>query len=693
MGTLGANRLTIACSNCGATLAVPATAAGRRIRCPKCDHRFVAQTPGPAPAETGTMSTGDARSNRVTVLCECGKRLKLPWAHAGKAARCPACRHALRVAGRAGSSLDVVATGRLVVRQAGQRDGEQVFLAGSGPVTVGKAPDNGLALPGTRLSRHHCSLTPFEGGWRIGDRGSTNGLFVNAKRVSSHDLEDGDQIQIGEFELTYRTVGSAAPGALAAAKSGVRQSETPDDATYRVADDFADLEALTTGERVAPVSVPGGTGPAYGALEGGSAEPGGGPTCPCCKRALPASGQVCVACGINVKTGRSILTAEDTNVDETYVVAEGVIGWLSWILWTGVYPIASEAFGTRKPHVIRGVAVITILTSLVFLAYEWTGSPKMGSMKNLMLWAGDRGRAGQRSRRNPLVHRRPPLPLPDPGSADRQHPVHGASGESEVSGPVEHRDIAAVRNTVRALFSSKFRVLRTGALVPEGYTRLAQRLQRWVDGAPRSPASRRDARTASRAVRAVERHPQRPGRPLQTPVERPQKRPRQHRRRQQVRIHPAQPGAVQSIPLHELKNLGVVRRFRRRQLPKQGNDLDAVPQIPTGQLADHKRMAQHVIVQEQSLQPRDALAEMVHPDRRVDQDHPRCPDRLLRIGASDVSVPPSSASRRALSRATSASRPARTSDVFSWIPVSLAARLRSASSMFSVVLIHINMYD
>jgi len=276
-----------------------------------------------------------------------------------------------------------------VVRQAGQRDGEQVFLAGSGPVTVGKAPDNGLALPGTRLSRHHCSLTPFGGGWRIEDRNSTNGLFVNAKRVSSHDLEDGDRIQIGEFELTYRTVGSAAPGALAAAKSGVHESETPDDATYRVADDFADLEALTTGERVAPASVPGGTGSADGGLEGSSAGPGGGPTCPCCKRALPASGQVCVTCGINVKTGRSILTAEDTDVDETYVVAEGVIGWLSWILWTGVYPIASEAFGTRKPHAIRAVAVITILTSLVFLAYEWTGSPKMGSMKNLMLWAGD----------------------------------------------------------------------------------------------------------------------------------------------------------------------------------------------------------------------------------------------------------------------------------------------------------------
>ena len=66
--------------------------------------------------------------------------------------------------------------------------------------------------------------------------------------------------------------------------------------------------------------------------------------------------------------------------------------------------------------------------------------------------------------------------------------------------------------------------------------------------------------------------------------------------------------------------------------------------------------------------------------------------RRRRTGLSFFSVPPSAASRRALSRAISASRPRRTRAVFSVTPVNCDARLRSSSSMLSVVLICISMY-
>lgn len=114
-----------------------------------------------------------------------------------------------------------------------------------------------------------------------------------------------------------------------------------------------------------------------------------GPVCPSCHKALPAKSKICVQCGINIKTGRSLLTAEDGHLDAAYILAERVIEWLSWVAWWGLYPVASEAFGTRKPWVVRSVAVLTVITSCLFWAYDWSGPNKMQRAKNLMLWSGE----------------------------------------------------------------------------------------------------------------------------------------------------------------------------------------------------------------------------------------------------------------------------------------------------------------
>lgn len=71
---------------------------------------------------------------------------------------------------------------------------------------------------------------------------------------------------------------------------------------------------------------------------------------------------------------------------------------------------------------------------------------------------------------------------------------------------------------------------------------------------------------------------------------------------------------------------------------------------------------------------------------------PQAGGRRRRIGRRRFSLPPSSASRLALSRAISASSPNRTSEVFSRTPVRWAARLRSVSSMFNVVRICTKMH-
>lgn len=112
-------------------------------------------------------------------------------------------------------------------------------------------------------------------------------------------------------------------------------------------------------------------------------------TCPSCQKKLPIDAKICVDCGIYLKTGRSILTTQDESLNQIYVFAENTIRLISWIIWAGIYPIASEAFGLRKPWVVRGIALVTVLVSLACLAAEWTDAPVWNSLKHLQLWTGD----------------------------------------------------------------------------------------------------------------------------------------------------------------------------------------------------------------------------------------------------------------------------------------------------------------
>jgi len=116
-----------------------------------------------------------------------------------------------------------------------------------------------------------------------------------------------------------------------------------------------------------------------------TAVPKDGPVCPSCSRQLARNAKYCVECGIDARTGRSILTADDT-LDNAYIAAEVIITRISWILWYGFCPIASEAFGTRKPLAMKIILWLTIATSVAFWIPEWSAAPRMQSLKFLLLW-------------------------------------------------------------------------------------------------------------------------------------------------------------------------------------------------------------------------------------------------------------------------------------------------------------------
>jgi membrane associated rhomboid family serine protease len=109
--------------------------------------------------------------------------------------------------------------------------------------------------------------------------------------------------------------------------------------------------------------------------------------CPSCEHSLPDEAPVCTQCGIFVKSGRPILTAWDVDEDDLEDRAHGIIRYLSWLIPFGVYPVYSEAMGNHRPYAAWAITVLTVVISFWFLALEYSGSPKMMSAKNLLLWS------------------------------------------------------------------------------------------------------------------------------------------------------------------------------------------------------------------------------------------------------------------------------------------------------------------
>jgi pSer/pThr/pTyr-binding forkhead associated (FHA) protein len=68
--------------------------------------------------------------------------------------------------------------------------------------TVGRAPRADFVVDAALVSRLHCRLTAGESTVEVVDLSSTNGTFVNDKRVTNATLSNGDRLRVGRVELT-----------------------------------------------------------------------------------------------------------------------------------------------------------------------------------------------------------------------------------------------------------------------------------------------------------------------------------------------------------------------------------------------------------------------------------------------------------------------------------------------------------
>ena len=83
------------------------------------------------------------------------------------------------------------------------------------PLTIGRDPENVILLDHTAISRFHCRITCEKDQYFIHDLGSTNGTYLNGRRVTREHLSPGDELIIANIaivvEATHSTIAESRP--------------------------------------------------------------------------------------------------------------------------------------------------------------------------------------------------------------------------------------------------------------------------------------------------------------------------------------------------------------------------------------------------------------------------------------------------------------------------------------------------
>lgn len=89
-----------------------------------------------------------------------------------------------------------------IVFSSGPLAGSEVELE-KARVTLGRGADADVVLNHSSISHEHAALELFDGGFRLRDLGSTNGMLVNGSKVTVADLKHGDRFELGALEFRY----------------------------------------------------------------------------------------------------------------------------------------------------------------------------------------------------------------------------------------------------------------------------------------------------------------------------------------------------------------------------------------------------------------------------------------------------------------------------------------------------------
>ncbi len=128
------------------------------------------------------------------------------------------------------------------------RGANSTVKLGDGVTTVGRQDECQLRIKSSQVSRRHCELFEKKGLLLVKDLGSSNGTYVNGKKIDGQRvLEPGDELMIGQvtFKVSKGETGSKAaaagpkPGDTAVVPAAVKPvASDTDDFDIEFDDDF-----------------------------------------------------------------------------------------------------------------------------------------------------------------------------------------------------------------------------------------------------------------------------------------------------------------------------------------------------------------------------------------------------------------------------------------------------------------------
>ncbi len=71
----------------------------------------------------------------------------------------------------------------------------------TGPMSIGRSAECDIAIAVEEISRRHAMVRPNAHGLQVEDLGSSNGTFINNKRVQNGQLNPGDELRLDQVRL------------------------------------------------------------------------------------------------------------------------------------------------------------------------------------------------------------------------------------------------------------------------------------------------------------------------------------------------------------------------------------------------------------------------------------------------------------------------------------------------------------
>jgi len=71
------------------------------------------------------------------------------------------------------------------------------------PITIGRKPENDIIIDNMAVSSHHARILMQGSNYVVEDTQSTNGTFLNDKKIINSALKHNDNILIGQHTLTF----------------------------------------------------------------------------------------------------------------------------------------------------------------------------------------------------------------------------------------------------------------------------------------------------------------------------------------------------------------------------------------------------------------------------------------------------------------------------------------------------------